>query len=65
MFKGQGHFLAFLDTDDTWSDEFLESRSKHFYDDKYDFFIQIVFIILKEKNLIYNLKLDSGKIFDF
>ena len=33
--KAKGHFLAFLDTDDTWSDEFLESRSKHFYDDKY------------------------------
>ena len=66
--KAKGHFLAFLDTDDTWSDEFLESRSKHFYDDKYDFFYSNCFHYFekeKKKILFTNLKLDSGKIFDF
>jgi len=66
--RAKGDFLAFLDTDDTWSDEFLESRSKHFYDDKYDFFYSNCFHYFekeKKKILFTNSKLDSGKIFNF
>ena len=66
--KACGEFLAFLDTDDYWDINFLESRRNFFLGNEYDFSYSNCFHILenrKQKIIFTTEKLKSGKIFHF
>ena len=66
--KAKGNFLAFLDTDDCWDEDFLVSRREDFERNEYDFFYSNCFHYFeneKKKLIFTNIKLESGRIFDF
>ena len=54
--KAKGNFLAFLDTDDCWDEDFLVSRREDFERNEYDFFYSNCFHYFeneKKKTNIY------------
>lgn len=66
--KSQGEFIAFLDCDDWWYENFLSSRSSFFGNEKYDFSYSNCHLYFEKSNRqeIYTKnKLLSGKIYNF
>ena len=66
--KTQGEFIAFLDCDDWWYENFLSSRKIFFDTEKYDFSYSNCHQYFEKSNKmeIYTKKvLPSGKIYDF
>ena len=66
--KTSGEFIAFLDTDDWWNDDFLSSRKKFFSSSKiYGFSYSNCFHYLQNKNkfeTFYKKRIPSGFILD-
>ena len=66
--KTNGEFIAFLDCDDWWYENFLSSRESFFNNERYDFSYSNCHQYFEKSNKteIYSKKkLSSGKIYDF
>ena len=66
--KSSGEFIAFLDCDDRWYENFLSAREIFFQDQKYDFSYSNCHLYFEKSNrkeLYSSNKLLSGKIYDF
>ena len=66
--KTNGEFIAFLDCDDWWYENFLSSRESFFNNERYDFSYSNCHQYFEKSNKteIYSKKkLPSGKIYDF
>ena len=64
--KSSGSLIAFLDVDDWWDENYLESKKNFFNENKYDFFYTNVLFFYEKKNkyIKYNRSiLPNGKIF--
>ena len=66
--KCNGEFIAFLDCDDWWYEDFLSSREIFFRDQKYGFSYSKFHYFFEKTNkfkINYNNQLPNGKIYDF
>ncbi len=66
--KSKGEFIAFLDCDDRWYDNFLSSRDTFYENNKFDFSYSNCHLYFEKSNkqeLYSSSKLLSGKIYDF
>ena len=66
--KSNGEFIAFLDCDDRWYENFLTAREIFFQDEKYDFSYSNCHLYFEKSNrkeLYSSNQLLSGKIYDF
>ena len=66
--KAEGEFIAFLDVDDWWDKNYLNSRKEFFNKEDYDFFYTNTFRFYQNSKIYKKYKnydLPSGKIYDF
>ncbi len=66
--KTNGEFIAFLDCDDWWYEDFLEERKSFFDNEKYKFSYSNsdIFFVKTNRHVLHSEKiLQSGKIYDF
>lgn len=64
----KGSYIAFVDCDDWWDEEYLESRKEFFLDGKFDFSYSNCMHYFEDTQryeLFTRKKLESGKIFNF
>lgn len=66
--RAKGEYIAFLDCDDVWHDNFLSQRELFFENKFYDYSYSNSYIFFEKSNnkvLHANKKLSSGLIYDF
>lgn len=66
--KANGDFIAFLDCDDEWYEDFLSERETFFENDFYDYSYANSYLFFEKSNkkiLHANKKLSNGLIYDF
>ena len=64
----EGKFIAFLDCDDWWENDYLSSREQFFEDENFDFYYcnaNYFFEKKRKKKLYKNYTLPSGRIYSF